>query len=303
MKIRFTVMFTIMALLCSMGSMSYANSDSDPFDRFIKPVTNPVYFDEVNNRTYVHVVHALQQLPNHIRTELGRLPLDGTLNLTAVRINFAVNERFSLIAAKDGYIDFDPDSTLDSGNGWGDVAAGLKYALVYDPDDEFILSGKVLFEFSNGDRDVYQGNGDGNAAPSLSFLKGYDKLQLQGTIGGVIPFNHNKESTLLYTSWHASYAVTPEFFPLIEVNYFRVIRNGDQSWLASQVARFEGAPDVANLGSKNGTSHRNYVTLALGARYRVFDRMDFGFAWETPLHKPNQGLIQNRYTIDVVFHF
>jgi len=153
MKIRLTVIVTIMVLVCSMGSMSYASSD--PFDRFIKPISNPVYFDEATNRTYVNIVHVLQQLPNHINTNAGRLPLDGTLNVTATRINFAVNDRLSIIAAKAGYVDFDPDATLSGGNGWLDVGAGLKYAFILDPDDEFVLSGKVLFEFSNGSRDLF----------------------------------------------------------------------------------------------------------------------------------------------------
>ena len=160
----------------------------------------------------------------------------------------------------------------------------------------------MLFGLSNGSRDVYQGNGDGNVVPSLSFLKGWDKFQLQGTVGSIIPFNHNDESTKIYTSWHASYAVTKEIFPLIEVNYFRVVRRGNQKWLASQVARFEGG-DVINLGSKNGLSHRNLVTIALGCRFRYFDCLDLGVSWETPLTKQSQGLMMNRYSLDIVYHF
>jgi hypothetical protein len=304
MKIRLTVMLTILVLVCPFASISYGAGDCDagPFDRFIKPISNPIYFDEATNRTYVNIVHMLQQLPNHINTEIGRLPLDGTLNVTATRINFAINDRFSLVAAKAGYVDFDPDNTLNGGNGWLDVGAGAKYAFILDPDNEFVLSGKVLFEFSNGSRDVYQGNGDGNVAPSLTFLKGVDDFQFMGTVGGIIPFQHNDESTLLYTSWHMSYAISEEFFPLIEVNYFRVIRNSHRKELAASVARWEGG-DAINLGSHNGTSHRNFVTLALGARYRVFKKLDFGFAWETPLTTHNNGLMQNRYTIDFVFYF
>lgn len=301
MKARLVVSLLTMALMLTAGTAASANSE-EPFARFIKPMTNPVYFDEVQNRNYLHVVTILQQLPNHIRTEAGRLPLDGDLQFTAVRINYAINERFSLIAAQDGYIDFEPDETLDSGNGWADLALGFKGALIYDPEDEFILSGKVLFSLSNGSRDVYQGNGDGHAAPSLAFLKGWDKFQLQGTVGGIIPFNHNEESTKLYTSWHASYAVTEEIFPLVEVNYFRVLRRGHQGWLASQVARFEGG-DVINLGSEKGLSHRNFVTIALGCRFRYFDCLDVGVSWETPLTQQNQGLMKNRYSLDIVYHF
>ena len=103
---------------------------------------------------------------------------------------------------------------------------------------------------------------------------------------------------MLYSSWHASYAINEEFFPLVEINYFRVIRSGGRTPLP----RWEGG-DVINLGASSSLSHRNFVTIALGARYRVFKRMDWGFAWETPLTTHNNGLMRNRYTIDVVFHF
>ena len=280
----------------------------EPFARFIKPVTNPVYFDEAQNVSYVHVVNAYQDLPKRISTKLGRVPLDGHLNLTAVRATYAFNEKFSLIAAKDGYIDFKPEHTLDHDSGWGDIAAGFKYALYYCPQDEFIVSGKLLFEFAQGSREVFQGNGDGNAAPSVTFLKGYDKWQFMGTLGMIIPFNAKQESMEIYQSYHVSYALTPRFFPLLELNHFCVARQADREELVASIAEFEGG-DVINLGSQHGIDHRNFVTVAAGFRYRIFEKagvfknLDFGFAYELPLTNPNDGLMDNRYTADLVLHF
>ena len=280
----------------------------EPFARFIKPVTNPVYFDEAQNVSYVHVVNAYQDLPKRISTKLGRVPLDGHLNLTAVRATYAFNEKFSLIAAKDGYIDFKPEHTLEHDSGWGDIAAGFKYALYYCPQDEFIVSGKLLFEFAQGSREVFQGNGDGNAAPSVTFLKGYDKWQFMGTLGMIIPFNAKQESMEIYQSYHVSYALTPRFFPLLELNHFCVARQADREELVASIAEFEGG-DVINLGSQHGIDHRNFVTVAAGFRYRIFEKagvfknLDFGFAYELPLTNPNDGLMDNRYTADLVLHF
>jgi hypothetical protein len=280
----------------------------EPFARFIKPVTNPVYFDEAQNVSYVHVVNAYQDLPKRISTKLGRVPLDGHLNLTAVRATYAFNEKFSLIAAKDGYIDYKPEHTLDHDSGWGDIAAGFKYALYYCPQDEFIVSGKLLFEFAQGSREVFQGNGDGNAAPSVTFLKGYDKWQFMGTLGMIIPFNAKQESMEIYQSYHVSYALTPRFFPLLELNHFCVARQADREELVASIAEFEGG-DVINLGSQHGIDHRNFVTVAAGFRYRIFEKagvfknLDFGFAYELPLTNPNDGLMDNRYTADLVLHF
>jgi hypothetical protein len=300
----------ILVLLIAFGTAgtSMAAGDEVPFSRFIKPVTNPVYFDEPQNISYIHVVNVYQDLPKNINTKLGRVPLDGYLNLTAIRATYALNEKFSLIAAKDGYITFKPDKTLDNGYGWADLSLGFKGALYYCPQDEFIVSGKMLFEFSNGTSKVYQGNGDGNVAPSISFLKGFDKWQLMGTLGTVIPFNANEESMMVYQSYHVSYAVTPRFFPLVELNHWCVARQADRDALVPSIVKFE-AGDLANLGSKNGYDHRNLITGAVGFRYRIFEtagffkNLDFGLAYELPLTNPNNGLMQRRGTADFVLHF
>lgn len=274
----------------------------NPFSRFISPVTNPVYFDDPRNETFLHIVHVYQALPKHVSTILGHVPLDGDLNLTAVRLNYAINDRFSLVAAKDGYIDFNPDDTLAKEEGWGDLAAGFKYALMYNPEKEFILSGKVLAEFTQGSRDVFQGNGDGNIAPSLTFLKGLGKLQLCGTFGGIIPFDNDEESTEIYDSWHVSYAVTPKLFPLIELNHFWVVDEGDRNELVASIVKFEGG-DVINLGARHAERNKHFLSLAAGLRYRMMKNLDVGFAYEFPLVDQNHGLMDERLTFDLYVHF
>jgi|LQYC01.1.fsa_nt_gi hypothetical protein len=308
------ILWVLALILIIIGLNSGDINAEDEFGRFIKPVTNPVYFDEPFNRTYIQVVTAYQNLPSHINTILGDVKLDGQLQLTALRINYAVNERFSIVAAKDGYIDFKPDHTLKDESGWGDIAAGMKYAFILDPKNEFVLSGKVLFEFTQGSRDVFQGNGDGNASPSLSFLKGYKNFQLCGIVGGIIPFDSGEESTMLYDSWHVSYDLMGsicgsdaknKIFPLIELNHFRVLDNGHRDELVASVARFEGG-DVINLGAQNSDDHPDVVTLGVGFRYRPnysFFPLDFGFAYEFPLTKKENGLMKNRFTFDLLYYF
>jgi hypothetical protein len=290
--------------LCSAGFCTAARggSDNDTFARFIKPVTNPVYFDDARNQTYIHVYHALQTLPDRINTTLGRVPLDGDLRLTAVRINYAFNERFSIVAAKDGYINFNPDDTLEHEEGWGDLAAGVKYAFIFDPKNEFILSGKLLYEMSQGSRDVYQGNGHGDLAPSLTFLKGWNKFQFMGMIGGQIPLENHEQSTMMFDSWHVSYNILDRIFPLLELNHFWVVRQAERKELVASIAKFEGG-DVINLGSQRGMDHRHMVSMGIGTRVRASKYIDLGFAYEFPLLDRKNGLMDNRWNFDMVFHF
>jgi len=308
MKAKITKLL-ILTFVLFIGTVSLGICENDdPFARFIKPLSNPVYFDDAQNRSYVHVVNVYQEIPKRINTTAGRVPVDGYLNLTAIRATYAFNERFSIVAAKDGYIEFKPDKTLDNGYGYGDIAAGFKYACMYDPANEFILSAKALFEFSNGSRDVFQGNGDGHVAPSFTFLKGYDKFQLMGTFGAIFPFNRSKESMEIYQSYHLSYAVTPQFFPLLELNHFRVVSAPDsRRGLVEKIVKFEGG-DVINLGAENAMKKRDFISLAAGFRYRIIDspcgkHFDLGLAYELPLTNPNNGLMQRRCNFDLVLYF
>lgn len=306
-KITLIIIGIVSALL--IGANFNVLKAEEEFERFIKPITNPVYFDEPCNRTYVHILHVYQNLPSHVNTTLGDVPLDGRLTLTAIRLSYAVNERFSIVAAKDGYIDFDPDHTLSDENGWADIAGGVKYAFLRNPQKEFILSGKVLFEFTQGSRDVFQGNGDGNVSPSLTFLKGYKNFQFCGILGGIIPFDDDEESTLIYDSWHVSHGLLNyKLFPLLELNHFRVVRDGESDELVASIAEFEGG-DVINLGARHASSHRDFVSMGVGFRYRpfcpgqLFSSLDLGFAYEFPLTTRENGLMKNRFTFDLIYYF
>ena len=293
--------------LLAAGSSAFATEEG-PFDQYIRPLTNPVYNIDPRNETTLRVVHLQQKMPSHIQTTLGRVALDGDLNVTAVQLTYAFNERISLVAEKTGYIDFNPDNTLSDENGWADYGAGVKYAFIYDPESKFILSGRLFVELTQGSRDVFQGNGDGNITPSLHFLKGFDKLQLAGGVGVTIPFDSADESTVMFDTWHVSYAVTDWFFPLVELNHFCVLDDADPNGLVPSIVTFEGG-DLINMGAASGERNKHIVTLAFGSRFRVLKNvgflknMDLGVGYEFPLTDKNENLMEDRWTFDVAFYF
>ena len=124
--------------------------------------------------------------------------------------------------------------------------------------------------------------------------------------------DNNEESTMLYNSWHVSYALAETFFPLLELNWWRVLREGTQNSLRSQfpgaTTQFEGG-DLINFGSNRAYRHRDLVTMAAGMRDRplknlgFLEDMDMGFAFEWPLTPQSQSLMAMRFSFDVVFHF
>jgi hypothetical protein len=294
------------------GSSASAAEDG-PFDKYIRPLSNPVYNIDPRNETTVRVAHLRQKLPSRIGVVQGvtkdnKVPLGGDMNVTALQLTYAFNERFSIVAEKTGYIDFNPNNTLKDETGWADYGAGVKYAFIYDEENKFILSSRVLLELTQGSGNVYQGNGEGTITPSLHFFKGFDKLQLVGGAGVTIPFDRDEESIIMFDTWHASYAVTPWFFPLIELNHFRVLDQGKSDKFAPSVVTFEGG-DLINWGAPHSERNKDIVTLAVGSRFRVLDNyrfinnMDIGVAYEIPLTDKNNNLMESRWTFDMVFYF
>ncbi|HRX53656.1 MAG: hypothetical protein R3F31_28215 [Verrucomicrobiales bacterium] len=130
-------------------------------------------------------------------------------------------------------------------------------------------------------------------------------------LGFKLPIDNDTESSIFYTSAHVSYKVTDWFHPLFEVNWFNVMNEGDggsrfQPHLGGalpSVIAFEGG-DLVNWGASNAGQNRNLVTAALGFRIRIPDSpVDLGFAWEFPLTDEEQGLMKDRFTVDMVISF
>ncbi len=71
---------------------------------------------------------------------------------------------------------------------------------------------------------------------------------MNGGAGLIVPLDRDDESTMMFTNLHLSYALTPRIFPLIELNHFGVLQEGDRKELVASIAEFEGG-DLINLGS------------------------------------------------------
>lgn len=290
---------------------------AEDFDRYQMPVSNPVYSGDARNVTMVRPIIFEQSLPDKIKVNIGgvdtKVDLGGDVSGVALQFSYAFSDRFSLVAVKDGYVDCEPDDTLKDHSGWADIAAGLQYSFVYDPASDFIVSGRLVYETTSGDSEVYQGNGNGNVAPSILFLKGWDKLQFSGSVGLVLPIDGDEENTMLYDAWHVSYAVTDWFRPLVELNHFHVVSSGDrdladfaasgdQEDLVAAIATFNPC-DIINLGGDNNSDNKNLVTMALGARFRITQWLDVGAAYEFPLTDNEETLLDDRILVDAMLTF
>lgn len=209
--------------------------------RFVLPVSNPVYNYDARNYTMIRPIFFHQDLPEKVefRSDIKRVlkryglyeaarRLGGDLEGMALAFSVALSERFSIVAIKDGYVDCDPDddSLIGSGSGLADIAVGVQYSVIYDPDNDFVLSLRGTYELPSGEDDVYQGNGDGNFNLAVLFMKGVGNLQVSGALGFILPLDRDEEDTLFYDAWHIGYNLTPWLHPFVELNHFYVVDSG-----------------------------------------------------------------------------
>lgn len=274
-----------------------------------RPISNPTLFDLALPTTNVHPLFLYHGLPDRINTTLGSLPLGGDVELYALQFEIALNDRLSIVATKDGYVDVNPDSTASSESGFANLGAGMKYAFILDPVSQTALSGTATVELPTGNSDAFQGEGDGAVNLILSGLKLVDDWQFAAGAGAQIPLS-DEQSTQAWVSTHASYEVRPWFIPLVELNWFHVVDAGNGTGnypdhvggALPAVIEFEGG-DLFNLGAVNSGKNRDLVTAAIGFRSRLTDSVDVGAAFEIPLTSDEDSLMEERVTVDLVWKF
>jgi hypothetical protein len=308
----FTTLVTLglLTAIGSAGTVIPETSATGGFDNARRPITNPTLFDLALPTTNVHPIFLHHRLPSTINTAINpELPLGGDVQLYALQFEIALNERLSIVATKDGYVDFNPDNNLAKTDGFANLGAGLKYAFLLDPISQTAVSGTMTFEFPTGNSDVLQGEGDGSVNLILSGLKLVDAWQFAGAIGTQLPFS-DEQSTMGWLSAHASYELCSWFIPLVEINWFHVIDSGDGTGnypahvggAVPAVVRFEGG-DLFNIGGLNSSDNRDFVSAAIGFRSRLNDAVDVGVAYEMPLTDDSDSMMKDRLTLDLVWTF
>lgn len=266
------------------------------FDDFISPISNPVNFEDPRATTEVRPIFAYHTISDNFVSS------GGNAKVAALQLRLAITERLAIIATKDGYVWLEPDDVLPRKNGWANIGFGLKYGFYYDPANRLMLTGGLRYETGSGDKDVFQGRGDGVMNGFLSGAFGYKDLHLIGYTGPRIPISGN-DSTFWDTSLHVDYQIG-RFYPLIEFNWVQCLDGGRRLPLDQ-----EGF-DFFNLGSRDAGGH-GVVTQAFGVRYRITDDLsiptagdrvggiDVGFAFETPL-TDREDIFGWRTTTDVI---
>lgn len=286
---------TLAALLAGMiviGSAKAQDPAQDWTDLTIAPVLNPVFFEDPHIKTEVRPIFMHQNIAENFATG------GGDLQVYALQVRWAVNDRLGIIATKDGYVDADLGA-LGGFGGFADISLGAKYALIDDRENEFILTPGLELELPVGNREVFQGSGKGEWDLFVSAMKGYGKWHLTGNVGARLPHDMSKNTAQLHYSLQLDHHFHQYFIPFTAVNAFTTLNGARTAGIPSGL-NTEGF-DLINFGSGSAAG-RTQATLGLGFRSRLRRNLDLGFGWEKALGEPGS-IIDDRFTIDFVIRF
>ncbi|MFT3989833.1 MAG: hypothetical protein QM680_00340 [Luteolibacter sp.] len=295
----------------TVAEITTPSPSTDPWSSARRPITNPTLFDLALPTTNIHPIFIHQTLPDEINTRLGALGMGGDFQVYALQFEIALSDRLSIVATKDGYVDFNSgnDALWSDQEGFANLGAGLKYAFILDPVAGRAVSGTLTYEAATGNTDVFQGSGDGIVNVSVSALQLVNQWQFAAGSGLNIPIS-DEQSFNGWLSAHVSYETCKWFIPLVEVNWFHVFDagNGEPRFKSQAggavpiVADFEGG-DLLNFGASNATENRDFVTAAVGFRTKFTEQLNVGVAYEVPLTAEEDGILKSRLTVDLVWSF
>jgi len=291
------------ALLASTATHAQLTKDADWQEKAIAPVGNPIYFEDPRIYTELRPIFMEHWLPNNFAYNGGSVPLGGDVHVYAAQIRVKLTDRLALIATKDGYIEFQPDKTLAHSYGWADVAAGLKYALIDDRENQLIVTPGFTVTIPVGSEHVFQSHGSGEENIFVSAEKGWDNFHVTGNLGLRIPNNPDEQTLQLHYSLQLDYFVHRYFIPFFVANGYTILNDsaGTSSQALTAVPLNTEGYDLINFGAANAGG-RTQFTVGAGARSKITKNVDLGFAYEIGVVKP-VGIFQSRITADVSLHF
>ena len=254
----------------------------------ISPVANFVNFEDPVIRTEIRPVFAVHNIDSGFVTGGGEAYAGG------VQVRYAVTDRFAVFLNQGGYIEVQPEFG-ESFGGWADLGFGIKYALVDDEANQFILTPGIGFIVPTGDKEIFHGRGDGEWNFFLSAAKGFGDLHFTGNAGLRVPNDSATQSSIFHYSLQADYFFCNWFIPFVFANGWTVVDNGNNLPLTTE------GYDFFNFGS-SGSDGVTQVTVGAGLRVRVLANVDLGIAYERAVVEP-KGLFDDRFTFDVSIRF
>lgn len=257
---------------------------------YVAPISSPIFNETPYITTEARPMYIHQAIPE------GFITNGGDIDAIAVQLRVAITDRLGFIASKDGWADIHFDSALSDETGFANVVAGLKYALISEPETNSILTVGLRYEAPAGNLRSsgisMQGRGDGMFDLFVTGARTFGPVGLQASVGTQLAVDDSHDASLLHYSAHADYEIAERFYPTLEINGYSPIDDGNRT------AAGVNGMDLVNLGSSNSDT---IVTIGQGLRVRLHENVDAGASLELPV-TDSEDLMDWRVTTDLVLH-
>jgi hypothetical protein len=261
------------------------------FEHYVPPLSNPLFNETPYITTEIRAIQLHNDIPEKFLTQ------GGNIDIYAAEVRLALTDRLGIIATKDGYVDADFDRVLPDKTGWANISLGLKYAVISRPKEGEILTLGFEYEPPSGSLNVVgikmQGDGDGFIDIFATGAKTMGKLGLQASMGANLALDADHDSSMFHYSLHADYEILPNFYPLVEMNGFTKIDEGNRTGIM-----VEGM-DLINFGSVDSGT---VITFAGGARYKFNNHLQLGAGYEMPI-TDRKDIMDWRTYVDLVISY
>ncbi|MFA6045841.1 MAG: hypothetical protein WC718_12730 [Phycisphaerales bacterium] len=254
------------------------------FEHFYNPVGNPLYFETPLNNTSAKVLFL-----HHEFSDKSQL-VGGQVNVVAVQARIALTERLGFIATKDGYSWLDTGA-LGKSEGWNSVAAGLKYAIIADKENDLVVTPGFRLMFNSGEGKILQ-SGTTEFSPFVSVAKGWDKFHVMGNFTARVPTDGNDGNDIIQWDLHADYEILDGLAPIVELHGLHYLDNGTRAPFSV------GGLDYTNLGSAD-VSGSSVIWFGVGARWKLTPHLSLGSTYEHSLTNQNADIFEQRVTVDL----
>jgi len=259
--------------------------------RYVPPIANPIFNETPYITTEVRIIHQHTEIPG------SWVSTGGEINLYAAQFRIALTENLGFLATKDGFANANFKNTLKDEDGFANIAAGFKYAIHSNSDNNSIFTAGLRYEAPTGSLESsnirLQGKKGGFLNLFFTGSKAFAKLGLQGSFGLNSALDGDHDNSMFHYSATANYEVYPNFFPTFELNGYATTDDGNRT-----------SGDYAGVDILNfGTTDSGHIALAsMGVRYLMTDHISLGGNYEFPVTN-REDIVDWRTQIDLIISY
>jgi hypothetical protein len=255
------------------------------FPNFIGFVSNPTRNFDPRSLTQLWPIFT------YAWTDPFKVLPSGQLSAYPAGLNLALTERLSigLISGGGAWAHFNRQRT-----GWLNLAGFAQYTLIRDTDDQFLLTGGLIWEAPSGSKELFQGSPPAYMGTYLTAGKEFGEFHVLATTGYYFALESATATTnTYYANFHFDRRIGGWFYPLVEFN-------GTWSNTTLNFTR-DFAPGLIELGQFDATGGNFTVAPGFNA-VLVQDRLELGAIYETPIWS-QRGFNFNSLLVKMIVRF